>query len=150
MCSSRCLRTPKIVDEDASEDEEDQGRNLRIFRGKKANYSKEGGRIDLEWKNGVFVPIEEPGGLDKLEAKQRAEFAFLQCLKRFNDSGRALSASPTANNYAPTVFAQRPECNGVTKRGLGGAMERLFEQKKIRVEEYGPKSRGTKKLVIVP
>ena len=29
-------------------------------------------------------------------------------------------------------------------------MERLFEQKKIRVEEYGPKSRGTKKLVIVP
>jgi RecA-family ATPase len=60
--------------------------NLRTLQGMKSNYGARGGKIDLEWKNGVFVPVHGATGLDKLAAEAKADdvpdaFEAIQCTR---------------------------------------------------------------------
>jgi RecA-family ATPase len=55
------LKTPK------TDDDITPNKNLRTLEGMKSNYAERGGRIDLEWKAGVFVRVNEPGGFSKHE-----------------------------------------------------------------------------------
>src|SRR5262249_54384056 len=52
-------------------------KNLRVFEGKKNNREELGGPIDVEWKNGVFVPVNAPGGFSKMAADRKADDVFL-------------------------------------------------------------------------
>ena len=75
---SRCyFRTPKT--EEGTEINE----NLRTFKGKKNNRGKKGGPIDVEFRDGLFVPINVQGGFDKLATEARADDAFMTLVKRF-------------------------------------------------------------------
>ncbi len=124
-------------------------KNLRTFQGMKSNYGEPGSRFNLEWKNGLFVRVAEVTGLDKLAAEKKADEAFLKFLKRFNDDVRNVSDSAASpSNYAPKVFADLPDNQGLTSAALKGAMERLFSRKEIKVETVGPRSRQTRRLVI--
>jgi len=73
----------------------------------------------------------------------------LKLIGRFEEQGRNVSASPTANNYAPTMFAKDPEASGIRKQDFINAMDRLFHNNKIRVEQYGRAARPASKLVKV-
>jgi RecA-family ATPase len=131
-------------------DGDEPNKNLRSFQGKKSNYSEIGGKIELEWKNGLFVPVQGPLGLDKLAAEQKGDEVYLANLKRRNSQSRTVSDKPGAN-YAPAVFAKEPEAVAarLNSKQLEAAMERLFKTGKIRVEINGPPSRQTRSIVIV-
>jgi hypothetical protein len=85
-----------------------------------------------------------------LALEQKAEQIFLEKLRAFASQGRNVSIKLNAPTYAPTEFAKEREAKqlGMKKNDLEAAMRRLFEIGKIRVEPYGPPSRGWSRLVI--
>jgi RecA-family ATPase len=85
------------------------------------------------------------------EAANRAtDHVFITLLTRFTVEGRKASASPGAN-YAPNLFCKEREAKvaKVSKEALASAMRRLFEARKIRVEEAGTGTHRNQRLVIV-
>lgn len=107
---------------------------------KKANYGRIGGEINMTWRDGVFVPDEHATGLDALAVNAKAERVFLTLLGKLTEQGRRVNAAG-GHYYAPKVFADHPDCEGVTKRAFKAAMERLLSAGKVRVAEYGPPSK---------
>ena len=116
-------------------------KNLRTLEGMKSNYSELPKTITVEWKNGLFVPVDGPQGLDKIAANARAEEVFMTILRKYNAQNRnARECKGTA--YAPALFADEPDALGVNKKQLEAAMGRLVNDKKICIEESGPPSGG--------
>jgi hypothetical protein len=62
-----------------------------------------------------------------------------------------VSTKRNAPTYAPTEFAKTKEAKnaGLRKADFEAAMRRLLEAGKIKVEPYGPPSRGWTRLVRV-
>src|ERR1700730_16328961 len=120
--------------------------NLRTLQGMKANYGVPGGKIDLEWKNGIFVPVHGATGLDKMAADAKADDAFLTILKRFNAQGRN-AADRKGTSYAPALFAEEPDNQGFGKKQFEDAMRRLFKDNKIHMVDIGRKSKPSRTLV---
>jgi hypothetical protein len=125
-------------------------KDLRTLEGKKTNYSVNGAKIDVEWKDGLFQRVAGPTGFAKMAADQKTEEIYLTSLKRRRSQARTVSDKPGAN-YAPAIFAKEPEAiaAGLTKKQLETAMERLFADGKIRVDVNGPPSRAVRSIVIV-
>jgi RecA-family ATPase len=135
------LKTPKRED-----GQPDIG--LRTLEGMKSNYSARGGKIDLQWKDGLFVPVSDATGFDKLAADRQADEAFIKLLKRFNADNRNASEKP-GTSYAPTLFAEQPDAEGITVKQFKAAMDRLLAAKRIRIEDNGTKSRPSRTFVLV-
>jgi RecA-family ATPase len=100
-------------------------KNLRTLEGKKSNYGVSGGKIDLEWEKGLFVPVQGPTGLDKMAAETRADEVFLDLLKRLSGQGRNVS-SAKGPTYAPAVFADEPGSHSFSNKIFDAAMRRLL------------------------
>ena len=119
----------------------------RVLSRKKANYALAEDSISLRWSEGVFVAqVPETGILGSI-GRRTADKAFLEGLDALNESGRQLSDSRNAGNFAPTAIRRTPQGKGFNVRQLEGAMERLFAEGKIHVEEYGRKSDPRKRIV---
>ena len=129
-----------------TEKDEEPDPNLRVIEVMKANYGPVGETITVRWNDGVFVPVEAMGTLEKLAAESAADDLFLKLLDRFQGQGRNLSDKSAANNYAPKMFATDPDGKGRYKDFVG-AMARLFAAGKMRVETYGRPSRPLTRLV---
>ncbi len=114
--------------------------DARVLHTKKLNYGRIGGEINMTWDAGVFVPDEVPAGLDALAVGAKAERVFLTLLGKLTEQGRRVNAAG-GQAYAPKVFADHPDSEGVTKRAFKAAMERLLSAGKLRVAEDGPQSR---------
>jgi RecA-family ATPase len=124
--------------------------DLRILTVKKANYAATGGELRLRWHRGAFTL---DGGLfagqpqlHREAADARVDSLFLQLLADFTASRRFVGDKPGAS-YAPKLFAEHPRAAGTTKAGFTAAMNRCFERREITVEEVGPPSRRTRKIV---
>lgn len=124
---------------DAEEDPDE-----RILTRRKANYAAQGDTIKLRWRAGALVLpwAAAPGasGSPQPSAAMQAEQCeevFLRLLDKCDLEKQRVCASVTANNFAPTVFAKRPDREGFTKREFRAAMQRLFERKAIQTEQYG-------------
>jgi RecA-family ATPase len=122
---------------------------LRVLRLKKSNYGPPGLDLRLRWANGVFLLDGPSSGLDKLAADAKAERIFLDLLTTLSGQGRDVSPHPSPS-YAPAVFAELPGAEGLTKKALKSAMERLLAAKRIRVEKFGSAARERSRLVIAP
>ena len=120
--------------------------NLRTLECKKSNYGPAGGQITLEWKNGLFMPVQGPTGLNKMAADAKVDEVFLTLVKRFNAQGRNAGVRK-GTSYAPALFADEPDNQGIGKAQFAAAMTRLLAIEKIRIEETGPKSRRSQTLV---
>jgi RecA-family ATPase len=90
---------------------------------------------------GVVVPWLFPGqdgrtSPEKLEAERKAEYVFLEILRRLTLAGRFVGERGSHN--APHVFAKERESKvaKVGKAAFDAAMRRLFDKGKIRIEEY--------------
>ena len=119
----------------------------RILSRMKANYAPAGGNIDLRWSEGVFVAqVPETGIFGTIE-RRTADKAFLEGLDALSRAGRNLSDSRNAGNYAPRAISRTPQGKGFNVRQLEVAMERLFSNGMIRVEECGRKSDPRKQIV---
>jgi RecA-family ATPase len=131
-----------------TEKDEEPDPDLRVLEVMKSNYGPVGETITLKWANGLFLPVAGASNLEKLAAEQRADQTFIALLDRFSGEGRNAGERLSANNYAPTLFAKEAEAKrlGIRKVDFEAAMRRLFAAGKIRVEEYGYRSRGTTRL----
>jgi archaellum biogenesis ATPase FlaH len=119
----------------------------RTLKGMKSNYSERGGKIDLQWKDGVFVRLNGPSGFDKIAAEQKADDVFLSLVAKFQREGRDVSPNPS-RSYAPTLFRSEPEAAGLSQESLAVAMSRLLRYGKVQVELFGPPSHQRKRLVL--
>jgi RecA-family ATPase len=135
----------------ATDQGEEPDPELRELVFMKNNYGPLGASVLLRWKAGVFVPEPGDGTLERAAAEQKAEQAFCASVVQFADQGRNVSTKPNAPTYAPSEFAKEKEAHqaGLKKADLEAAMRRLLAAGKIRVESYGPPSRGWTRLVVV-
>ena len=106
-------------------------------------------RSTIEWKKGLFVPVQGATGLDKMAADAKADDVFVSILKRLTAQGRPCSPNP-GPTYAPAVFAQEPAAKEIriSKKPLVSAMSRLLAENVIRIETSGPPSRQRSKIVL--
>jgi RecA-family ATPase len=125
--------------------------DLRELEFKKNQYGPTGETIALRYQRGLFLPVTEIGGLEKIAADQTMDDLFLKMLAKFERQGRNVTHSKTSNNYAPTAFASDPEIVKIpnVRKGLGHAMERLFTANRIEVKNYGRPSRPSNRIVVV-
>ena len=130
----------------ATEQGDEPDPELRELQFLKNNYGPKAEKILLRWKNGVFVPAQVAGSLDKMAADQNAERVFLTILAKFNGQHREASPKPSSI-YAPNIFAKEAEANGIKVKAFEGAMSRLLDAKKIHIEPEGPPSRRRYRLV---
>lgn len=122
--------------------------DARVLSTKKANYAPVGEEIAVRWQAGVFVAAAPETGLDRMAAGAPAERTFLKLLGLLAAQGRRVNTGG-GQTYAPTVFANHPEAEGVSKRGFRVAMESLLAAGKIRLAEDGPPSKRRQFLEVI-
>lgn len=137
------LYLDRIKDE-AGEEADPDARRLRVM---KANYGEVGQEIRLQWQDGAFVCPDGPGALDRMAARAKADRVFLHLFQIFTAQGRRLSASkgPT---FAPAVFRDHPDAEGISPRELQAAMERHLSAQRLAIVEEGPPSRRRSIIVL--
>ncbi|OYU16445.1 MAG: hypothetical protein CFE37_00110 [Alphaproteobacteria bacterium PA4] len=124
------IETPTDKDGDAIDPD------VRKLSVGKANYSRNGETLSFRWHRWAFVREED------IEATERArvaaeiaaanqDTAFLRCLAKITEEKRATSASKSASNYAPKMFAAMPSAKGMTSKGFEAALQRLLHTGKI-------------------
>ena len=118
----------------------------RVLTVKKQNYGETGDEITMTWNEGVFTPDATQTGLDRMAGDAKNERVFLTLLRLFTAQGRRVNPTGAAT-YAPKVFANHPDNEGLTKRAFTAAMEGLLASGKIKIEAEGPPSRRVTYLI---
>lgn len=121
--------------------------DLRILKTMKANYGATGGEIKLRWKDGVFVLDDGKPRPGSQMLAVHAERVFKNLLSLFNRTGQNVS-DVTGTSYAPAKMAQHPDAEGVSKKSLKDAMQRLLDRGDIKIVMEGPPSRQRKRLIL--
>ncbi len=119
----------------------------RILTRKKANYSAIGTEVKLRWQRGVLVRVHAAGAVTGPISRSHAEAVFLELLDAATAANRPLSDGKNAGNFAPTVFARSPNRQGFTKTDFTRAMEGLFAEERITMEQYGRKGDYRRRMV---
>lgn len=123
-----------------------------ILELQKSNLGKADQQLTFRWDDAarMFVADAGTGGhwLDRQEQEAHAEAVFLRLLDKLNAEGRPVSAAPTSPNNAPKAMARQPSRDGLTRRELSKAMERLFDAGKIRMEEYTTEHRKRRSRLV--
>jgi hypothetical protein len=113
---------------------------------KKSNAARRGDEIELRWKDGVLVPTQPAGTLDRMAMANKAERVFLALLKTTYAMQRWTSAAKNSANYAPSLFVTLPEREGVGRSAFEAAMHKLLTDGRIRIESYGRPSDHRQRL----
>jgi RecA-family ATPase len=131
--------------------EDGQSSSTRVLEFMKSNYSRLAEQIELQWSNGLYVPVRAPSAPEQATWDAEAEAMFLTLLQKATHKGVNVSAKPTANNYAPTVFAGEPAAKAarINRDHFAAALDRLIEIGSIIAESYGPQSRRATRIVNV-
>jgi RecA-family ATPase len=140
-------------------DQERQAR-FRVDNGKH-NYSSASAAVWRQFETvtllngdevGVVTPWEFPGqdGAADTEASRAVDELFLELLAAVTARGQKVGASAGAN-YAPKVFSKESAAKaaGVSKAAFENAMRRLFDAKRIKIQDDGPHYRPAPRLVVV-
>jgi RecA-family ATPase len=127
---SRCyLQTPKPANGEAPDS------YARTLTRKKANYAPREETIPLRWEHGVFINTDNVGILGSIE-RRTAKRVFLDLLDAVTAEKRHVSENTRAPNYAPKLFAQRPDREGFRQADFKTAMETLFAEGEITIQAY--------------
>ena len=122
--------------------------DLRVLRTKKSNYGPDRlGNPACDGRMDASSARRRQAASTSSRRPPRPTASFSRCSKTFNAQDRAVSASPS-NTYAPTLFASHPQSEGMTKRALTDAMNRLLAAKSIGVETTGSPSKRRQRLII--
>lgn len=144
---SNSVRSRLYFDRIKSDDFEADA-DARILRCLKSNYSRAGAEVKVRWREGVFKPDGAESGLDRAAAGARADRVFLKLLRLFTEQGRRVNSSG-GSNYAPKVFAEHPDGEGVTKAALRVAMDKHLSAGRVQVVKAGSEKRPTTYLAEV-
>ncbi|MEM7473236.1 MAG: AAA family ATPase [Pseudomonadota bacterium] len=112
----------------------------RVMTTMKANYGRVGEETHVKWQAGVFVVEASEQGLDKLAQGAKAQRVFMKLLALFTSQGRRVNHSG-GTTYAPKLFSEHPDSEGMTKRAFKGAMEELLASGKVIIDREGPASK---------
>ena len=122
--------------------------DARILTRRKANYAAAGETMELRWDDGVLIPVAQIGGVFGTIAKQAVEAVFIDLMERCAAQGLNVSPSKNAANYAPKIFAKRPDAKGYKRADFDMAMHRLFAERRIIAEPYGRTSDSRTRLAL--
>jgi RecA-family ATPase len=118
-----------------TEEGEQPDQYARTLYRKKANWAVREDQITLRWAGGVFNrPITSQGILGSIE-KRRCEGVFLDLLAACIADNRILSPNAHSSNYAPLIFARRPDRAGYKLADFQRAMETLFANREITITQ---------------
>jgi RecA-family ATPase len=142
-------RARGYVHTEKTADEGDTATGTRVLDFMKSNYSALSERVELQWSNGLFVPVRAPSGPEQAARNAAADSLFLQLLDRSASKGESVSPKRNANNYAPSRFAAAAESKAArfTSDHFADALDRLIAAGKIAAEPYGAPSRRTSRIV---
>lgn len=131
-------------------DGEQPENDLRELEFKKNQYGPRGDNIVLRYQRGLFLPEGGISSLDRAVRNAKAEDVFVDLLNRFSVQNRNVSDKPTANTYAPTMFAKEDAAKkqGLRKADLEHAMRSLFNADRIFVDQYGKPSKHLYRLAV--
>ena len=126
----------------------DPDTNERVLRGMKSNYGEPGGKIVLQWREGVFVRMDAGSGMVASIQRRNAETAFVECLAGLVAEGHFPSAATQAQSiYAPRLMLGRPTVKGYQLRDLERAMKTvLADNRVVLLDTPGKPSRVRKYL----
>jgi RecA-family ATPase len=133
--------TPKKGDGEPDQD-------LRELDRAKANRSRRGVKIGMRWSDGHFA-VESPGTVANAMNLGKAKATFLELLATYTTEGRNVSHHATSPSYAPKVFASDVRAGGIGKHLFRTAMNTLFADKRLTVQQYGRPSRPYYRLAEV-
>ena len=129
-------------------DQKESDPDVRVLSTVKANYGKSGGKIELRWSEGRFIPESEAWKVDihlGPLSPSKAEEVFLKLLKNYLSNGINVAAG-SSPNYAPRVFANDERSEGVSMKAFKKAMHDLIDRGIIDNVIYGPPSKGHRRL----
>jgi RecA-family ATPase len=134
-----------------SENDQEPKGKLREIVFLKNNYGPMSSNVVLEYRNGLFLPVDSIHNVDAAVRLAQAKEVFLATLKRFNTQDRNVSANP-GPSYAPSLFVKEPEAMKamLTSVELANAMRALLAENQIMQKDYGRPSRPHVKLTINP
>lgn len=135
------LSTPRSDPESEPSDPD-----LRVLARRKSNNARRGDEIELRWQDGVLVPTRETGILGWIERKT-AKRVFLELFDKVSAEGRYVSDSPHAGNYAPKLFAGRPERERFRLGDFKQAMEELFAETALVIGTYKGSNRTSYRCI---
>jgi RecA-family ATPase len=115
--------------------------DVRVLTKMKINAARRGETIELRWRNGVLVPTMPPIATSGPDERRTCEAVFLSLLDKMASEGQYVSHKPNAGNYAPRLFASRPERERFTKKDFATVMQTLFARRLITVGQYWDSSR---------
>ena len=125
----------------------------RVLTRIKSNYAKQGETIDLVIRDGTFfvtaVGPEAKRPKSGPERNAACDEMFLQLLAAVAAQGSHVNESVHSGRYAPKEFRARPDGKDFSLAEFTRAMGRLFAAKRIRVIDFGPPSRGWRKIIDV-
>lgn len=136
----------------ARPDDEDAGPDTpeRVLTRRKANYAATGAALRLRWTQGALVPLDAPDRTPGLINRAAVAAHFLALLARCAAAGIRVSDSRNAGNYAPRIFARRPDADGWKLPDFARAMADLFAAGAIRNEAYGRPGDARQRIVPSP
>jgi RecA-family ATPase len=114
----------------ASEDKAEAERGVRILETAKSNYGPTGQPLRLQWGEGGLELEHAPSSLHRIAKDTECEEIFLRLVDERNAQGRHVS-DKNGKNYAPAILADMSGAGGFTAKAFAGAMNRLFEARKI-------------------
>lgn len=121
-------------------DGREENPNARLLRVMKANHGPKGAEFGVIWSAGVFTVNAQESGLDATARNAKAQRVFLKLLSAFSAQGRRVNHAGSST-YAPKVFAEHPDSEGVSKRGFKTAMDSLLAAGLVTIQSGGPPSR---------
>ncbi len=113
----------------------------------KSNHAPTGEKIEFEWRNKVLVPIT----VTKKDSspKRPCQHVFLDLLAATLREGQHVSrSSNSGSNYAPKLFAKRPDSNNYSKGDFEVAMQSLFSTREIKVGTYKDATRHSRECIL--
>jgi RecA-family ATPase len=139
------IKPKKGDDDDADAPDTD----LRVIEFRKNNYGPISESVTLRYQNGLFIPAAASTA-DQAAREAEAEHVFLSVLTKLTYQKQPLSPNNKANNYAPYRIAEQPEAKGFGRAEMKAAMQRLLDAEKIHIDDPGPRSRPSPRLVAGP
>ena len=113
--------------------------DVRTLRRGKANYARNGDRLEFRWHKWAFVREDDlPAGtraeLAEVAKANGENAAFMRCLAAATDSKRAVSHNPGVNYYG-SVFPSMAEGKGFGRKAFEAAFERLLHLGEIELDK---------------
>jgi len=118
----------------------------------KSNYGLSGAAIKMTWVGGYFVrDPDDANHIDRngaiIDKSQMAADMSLKLLRKFDRENRNVPANPGVS-FAPSVFVQHPEADGLKKHQFKKAMEQLLSDGTIKQIMEGPPSKRRARLLV--